>query len=56
MAFALVALVLARQALIVFELFGPGNPSQDDPRARITHAALREDVAAPVRLGGYEPH
>jgi len=52
MAVALVALVLARQALIVFELFEPGNDSQ----AGITHAALREDLTAPVGLGGYEPH
>jgi len=56
MAFALVALVLTRQALIVFELVGPGNDSQDGPRERIRHAALREDLTAPVRLGGYEPH
>jgi Na+/H+-dicarboxylate symporter len=56
MAFALVALVLARQALIVFELLGPGNDSHDGTRQRITHAALREDLTAPVRLGGYEPH
>ena len=56
MAFALVALVLARQALIVFELLGPGNDSHDGPRARIRHPALQEDLAAPVRLGGYEPH
>jgi hypothetical protein len=56
MAFALVALVLVRQALIVFELFGPGNDSHDGPRERITHAALREDLTAPVRLGGYESH
>jgi hypothetical protein len=56
MAFALVVLVLARQALIVFELFEPGNDSQAGPRERITNAALREDLTAPVRLGGYEPH
>ena len=49
MAFALIALVLARQALIVFELFGPGYDSQAGPRERLTHAALREDLPAPVR-------
>ena len=56
MAFALVALVLARQALIVFELLGPGNDTHDGPRERIRQAALREDLTAPVRLPGYEPH
>lgn len=40
MAFALVALVLARQALIGFELLGPGNDTQDGPRDRIMQAAL----------------
>ncbi len=56
MAFALVALVLGRQALIVLELLGPGNDTQDGPRERIRQAALREDLTAPVRLRGYEPH
>ncbi len=40
MAFALVALVLARQALIVFELLGPGKDTQDGPRERIIQSAL----------------
>ena len=31
------------------ELFGPGNDSQAGPRERLTHAALREDLTAPVR-------
>ena len=56
MAFALVALVLARQVLIVLEMFGPGSDSQDRPRDRLRHAALRGDLTAPVRLGSYEPH
>lgn len=56
MAFALVALVLTRQALIVFELLGPDICSQNGPREWITPAALREDPTAPVSLGGYESH
>ncbi len=56
MAFALIALVLARQALIMFELLGPGNDRHGSSREKIRQAALREDLTAPVGLGRYEPH
>jgi hypothetical protein len=41
MAYALVALVLVRQGLILFELLGPGHDPRAGPRERLVQAALR---------------
>jgi hypothetical protein len=54
MALGLVVLVLARQILILIELFAPGH-TQGGPAQRLEHAALRdpaemEPVGAPGRL------
>ena len=57
MAFALVALVLVRQGLILFELLGPGHDTHIGPRQRLMQAALRgaADEGSVVRAGGYDP-
>jgi diguanylate cyclase len=51
MAFALIALVLVRQALMLIELMGPGGKTRGGLMARLTHTALggagSEDVTAP---------
>jgi hypothetical protein len=56
MAFALVALVLVRQGLILFELLGPGHDPHTGPRERLVQAALRgaPDEGPALRAGGYE--
>jgi hypothetical protein len=60
MAFALIALVLARQGLMVLELLAPSRDAQAGLMQRLTHAALGgedpEEIPAPGhRAGGYEP-
>jgi len=57
MAFALVALVLVRQGLILFELLGPGHDTHIGPRQRLMQAALRgaAEEGSVVRAGGYDP-
>jgi hypothetical protein len=60
MAFALIALVLARQGLIVLELLTPGRDTPAGLMQRLTHAALgSEDAEAGpgsvCRGGSYEP-
>src|ERR1022692_1715033 len=57
MAFALVALVLVRQGLILFELLGPGHDTHIGPRQMLMQAALRgaADEGSVVRAGGYDP-
>jgi hypothetical protein len=57
MAFALVALVLVRQGLILLEIVGPGGVTHVGPRQRLMKAALRgaADEESAVRAGGYDP-
>ena len=57
MAFALVALVLVRQGLILFELLGPGHDPHAGPRERLVQAALRgaPDEGPAYQAGGYDP-
>jgi hypothetical protein len=60
MAFGLIALVLTRQGLMVFELLAPSRDVQAGLMQRFTHAALGgegpEEIPAPGhRAGGYEP-
>jgi len=57
MAFALVALVLVRQGLILFELLGPGHDPHAGPRERLVQAALRgiPDQAPGQQAGSYDP-
>jgi hypothetical protein len=60
MAFGLIALVLARQGLMVHELLAPSRDVQVGLMQRLTHAALGgegpEDIPAPGhRAGDYEP-
>ena len=57
MAFALVALVLVRQGLILFELLGPGREPHAGPRERLVQAALRgaPDEGPALQAGGYDP-
>ena len=57
MAFALVALVLVRQGLILFELLGPGHDPHAGPRERLVQPALRgaPDEGPALQAGGYDP-
>ena len=60
MAFGLIALVLARQGLMVRELLAPSRDAQGGLVQRLTHAALGgedpgETKASFHRTGGYEP-
>ncbi len=61
MAFGLIALVLARQGLMVLELLAPSRHAQAGVMQRLTHAALGgagaegESGGSGYRAGGYEP-
>jgi hypothetical protein len=60
MAFGLIALVLARQGLMVRELLAPGRDSHAGLMRRVTDAALGDSAAgdgthAGYQTGGYEP-
>jgi hypothetical protein len=60
MAFGLIALVLARQVLMVLELLAPSRHTQAGLMQRLTYAALggagtEEDPVPGYRAGGYEP-
>jgi diguanylate cyclase len=60
MAFALIALVLTRQGLLVLELLAPGGPSkQAGFTQRVTHAALgmtaEESLGVHYPAGSHEP-
>ncbi|MGD0981630.1 MAG: hypothetical protein ABR946_09145 [Solirubrobacteraceae bacterium] len=57
MAFALVAVVLVRQALILFELLGPGHGPYAGPRERLVQAALRgaPDERPALQARDYDP-
>jgi hypothetical protein len=60
MAFGLIALVLARQGLMVLELLAPSRHAQAGLMQRLTYAALggagaEEEPVSGYRAGGYEP-
>jgi hypothetical protein len=60
MAFGLIALVLARQVLMVLELLAPSRHAQAGLMQRLTHAVLgdagaEEEPVSGYRAGGYEP-
>jgi hypothetical protein len=60
MAFGLIALVLARQVLMVLELLAPSRDTQAGLMQRLTYAALggaraEEEPVSGYRAGGYEP-
>ena len=54
MAFALIALVLVRQALMVMELLGPGRDADAGLMQRLTHAALGGASGGEGPGSGYE--
>ena len=61
MAFGLIALVLARQGLMVLELLAPSRDMQSGLMQRLTHAALsgagvEGRAASDYQAGGHEPH
>ena len=61
MAFGLIALVLARQGLMVLELLAPSRDMQSGLMQRLTHAALsgagvEGRPASGYQAGGHEPH
>ncbi len=55
MAFALIALVLVRQGLMVLELLAPSRDTNDSLMQRLTHAALGGAVGGEGPGSGYEP-
>jgi hypothetical protein len=55
MAFALIALVLVRQGLMVLELLGPGRDADAGLMQRLTHAALGGASGGDGSGSGYEP-
>jgi len=60
MAFGLIALVLVRQGLAIFELLTPSRDTRSGLMQRVTRAALGDaDAGRPphsgYRDGGYEP-
>ena len=55
MAFALIALVLVRQGLMVLELLGPGRDADAGLMQRLTHAALGGASGGEEPGSGYEP-
>ncbi len=55
MAFALIALVLVRQGLMVLELLGPGRDADAGLMQRLTHAALGGASGGDGPGSGYEP-
>ena len=60
MAFGLIALVLARQGLIVLELLGPDRDAHEGMMERLAHAAVGgastgEAPHSGYQRGGYEP-
>jgi hypothetical protein len=55
MAFALIALVLVRQGLMVLELLGPGRDADAGLMQRLTHAALGGAGGGDEPGSGYEP-
>jgi hypothetical protein len=61
MALGLIALVLVRQALMVFELLAPSRDAQVGLAQRLAHVALggagaEETSGSGYQAGGYEPH
>jgi hypothetical protein len=55
MAFALIALVLVRQGLMLLELLGPGRDADAGLMQRLTHAALGGAGGGEGPGSGYEP-
>jgi len=55
MAFALIALVLVRQGLMLLELLGPGRDADAGLMQRLTHAALGGAGGGDGHGSGYEP-